>query len=63
MSAHDPQLHEQQRELEAVKARLARQEKMTGAAVIAAMVLALALSIECLLEGEWSLENLLSLIP
>ena len=63
MSAHDPQLHEQQRELEAVKARLARQEKMTGAAVIAAIVSALALCLECFLEGEWPLESLFGFIP
>jgi hypothetical protein len=63
MSAHNPKLLEQQRELEAVKARLARQERMTGVAGIAAIVLALTLSIECLLEGEWPLESLLRLIP
>lgn len=40
MSDHDPQLQEQHRELEALKARLARQEKITGVAVIVAMILA-----------------------
>ena len=66
MSAYDPQLHEQQRELEALKARLARQERMTGAAVIVAMILAalaLALVSDGLLEGEWPLEHLLGFIP
>ena len=56
MSAYDPQLHDQQRELEALKARLARQERVTGVAVIVAMItaaLALALVIDGLLEGEW----------
>ncbi len=66
MSAYDPQLHDQQRELEALKARLARQEKTTSIAVIVAMVLAtltLALFIDELLEGEWPLGHLLSFIP
>ncbi len=66
MSAYDPQLHDQQRELEALKARLARQEKTTGIAVIVAMVLAtltLALFIDEFLEGEWPLGHLLRFIP
>ena len=66
MSDHDPQLQEQHRELEAVKARLARQEKITGVAVIVAMILAalaLALLSNQLLGGEWWLENLLGFIP
>ena len=66
MSAYDPQLHEQQRELEALKARLARQERVTGTAVIVAMItaaLALALLSDELLDGEWPLEHLLGFIP
>ncbi len=66
MSARDPQLHDQQRELEALKARLDRQEKTTSIAVIVAMVLAtltLALFIDELLDGEWPLGDLLSFIP
>ena len=66
MSAYDPQLHDQQRELEALKARLARQERVTGVAVIVAMILAalaLALVSDGLLEGEWPLKHLLSLSP
>ena len=66
MSAYDPQLHDQQRELEALKARLARQEKTTSIAVMVAMALAtltLALFIDELLEGEWPLGHLLSFIP
>ena len=58
-------LHDQQRELETLKARLGRQEKTTGIAVIVAMVLAtltLALFIDELLDGEWPLGDLLSLI-
>ena len=65
MSVYDPQLHDQQRELEALKARLARQEKTTGVAVIVAMVLAtltLALFVDELLEGEWPLGHLIDLI-
>jgi fatty acid desaturase len=66
VSDHDPQLQEQHRELEALKARLARQEKITGVAVIVAMILAalaLALLSNQLLGGEWWLENLLGFIP
>jgi len=66
MSAYDPQLHDQQRELEALKARLARQERVTGVAVIVAMILAalaLALISDGLLEVEWPLEHLLDFIP
>ena len=66
MSDHDPQLQEQHRELEALKARLARQEKITGVAVIVAMILAalaLALLSNQLLGGEWWLENLVGFIP
>jgi hypothetical protein len=65
MSAYDPQLHDQQRELEALKARLARQEKTTGLAVLVAMILAaltLALFVDELLEGEWPLGHLIDLI-
>ncbi len=61
MSAYDPKLHEQQRELEALKVRLARQEKLTGIAVIVAIILAgLALTLvsDSLWGGEWSLESL-----
>ncbi len=66
MSVHDPQLHDQQRELEELKARLARQEKTTSTALIVAMVLAaltLAFFIDELLDGEWPLGRLLSVIP
>jgi hypothetical protein len=66
MSARDPQLHDQQRELEALKARLGRQEKTTGIAVIVAMVLAtltIALFIDGFLDGEWPLGHLPSFIP
>ncbi len=66
MSARDPQLHDQQRELQALKDRLARQEKTTGIAVIVAMVLdtlTLALFIDEYLDGEWPLGDLLSFIP
>jgi hypothetical protein len=66
MSAHDPQLHDQQRELESLKARLAQQEKTTGITLIVAMALAalaLALFIDEFLEGEWPLGRLLSFIP
>lgn len=66
MSAYDPQLHDQQRELEALKTRVARQERVTGVAVIVAMILAalaLALVSDRLLEGEWPLEHLLGFIP
>jgi cobalamin biosynthesis protein CobD/CbiB len=65
MSAYDPQLHDQQRELEALKARLARQERTTGVAVLVAMILAaltLALFVDELLEGEWPLGHLIDFI-
>ena len=66
MSAYDPKLHEQQRELEAIKARLARQERLTGVAVIVAIILAgLALTLvsDSLWGGGWSLANLSGVIP
>ncbi len=66
MSSHDPQLHDQQREMEALNARLGRQEKTTGIAVIVAMVLAtltIALFIDGFLDGEWPRGYLLSFIP
>ena len=65
MSAYDPQLHDQQRELEALKARLSRQEKTTGLAVLVSMILAaltLALFVDELLEGEWPLGHLIDFI-
>jgi cobalamin biosynthesis protein CobD/CbiB len=65
MSAYDPQLHDQQRELEALKARLARQERTTGVAVLVAMILAaltLALFVDELLEVEWPLGHLIDFI-
>ena len=65
MSVYDPQLHDQQRELEALKARLAQQERTTTLAVIVAMILAtltLALFIDELLEGEWPLGHLIDFI-
>jgi hypothetical protein len=65
MSVYDPQLHDQQRELEALKARLAQQERTTSLAVIVSMILAtltLALFIDELLEGEWPLGHLIDFI-
>jgi hypothetical protein len=65
MSVHEPQLHDQQREMEALKARLARQEKTTSVAIIVGMILAalaLALFVDELLEGEWPLGQLLAFI-
>jgi predicted lysophospholipase L1 biosynthesis ABC-type transport system permease subunit len=65
MSAYDPKLHEQQRESEVLKARLDRQERMTGLVGIVATVLAvlaLALYTDCLLADEWPLHHLLSFI-
>jgi hypothetical protein len=53
VNAHDPKLYEQQQKLEAIKARLDRQENMISVVVIVAMILCVLVLI-LVLGGDWS---------
>ncbi len=66
MNAHDPRLHEQQHQLEAIETQMAQHEKIARITVIVGIILAVvALSVlfHHHLGEQWSPEHLSGFIP